>query len=127
MPRGALGSYVKAIRDLSPGVPASQLPLGWRLRAAGLLAFWASSPACSLLRVCSQPVLFFMHPPAGVEVAVDVISEHTGSTRLGSQSLINTRVTGVPKEKLTAIFRAMVCCLQACKLRALLRRNVCSC
>ena len=56
---------------------------------------------------------FIIHTPAGAEVAVDVISEHKGSTQLGTQTLINTRVTGIPTERLPALFRAVVCTAKA--------------
>ena len=50
-------------------------------------------------------------PCAGATVAVEVMSEHEGSTRLGVHALANTRVTGVPREKLVALLRAVVSAL----------------
>ena len=101
LPRAALRSYTKAIRDLVPGAPAP--PAGPPAPRRPSRSSVRPGRAPAGLR--SRPTPF---PPAGTVVATDVMSEHAGSAQLGAQSLINTRVTGVPREKLSAVLRALV-------------------
>ena len=42
------------------------------------------------------------------------MSEHEGSSQLGAHSLINTRVTGVPREKLPLLLQALVSAAPLC-------------
>ena len=55
LPRAVLVSYVKAIRGLVPGVPASQaVPLAWRA-LAGCLAIWSCRCSHAPRILCAHP------------------------------------------------------------------------
>ena len=90
------------VRPPASGAPGMEAP-GWPPRHLGLISRMLPAPRVLTARAAC------LHPPAGAEVVVDVMSEHMGSTELDSQSLINTRVTGVPRESLSALLDAMVC------------------